>query len=181
MKILMMISLGILLSISVLYAQRKSYQHTPQKIKRVNSFFFEAGGNGIYGSVNYDRVINYNTFALSLRVGASVYPSEHQNNNNIYPMIPMEINTLWGRKNHFIEGGVGVSTLFLYPITGQENFRYLFLGFARIGYRLQKDNGMFLRIAFTPVLFDVAVNEDSNDIRGFNFVPWAGISIGESF
>ncbi|OJJ19232.1 hypothetical protein BKI52_20690 [marine bacterium AO1-C] len=181
MKKLIIICLGILLSISSLYAQRKFHRHTPKKIKRVNSFFLEGGGNGIYGSVNYDKVINYNAFALSLRIGAGVYPSDTQNDNNIYPIIPLEINTLWGRKNHFIEGGLGVSTLFLYPINSQENFRYLFLGFARIGYRLQKDNGMFLRIAFTPVLFDLAANETSDAVRGFQFVPWAGISIGESF
>ena len=181
MQRLILISLGILLSVGSLQAQRKYYRHTPPKIKRVNSFFFEVGGNGIYGSINYDRVINYDAFALSLRVGASIYPSETQTNNNIYPVIPLEINTLWGRKNHFIEGGIGISTLFLYPVTSQENFRYLFLGSARIGYRLQKDNGMFLRIAFTPVLFDIAANETNNTIRGFNFVPWAGISIGESF
>lgn len=181
MKTLLLIALGVLLSIGSLCAQRKAHRHTIKKVKKVNSFFFEGGGNGIFGSVNYDRVVNYPAFALSLRIGASIYPSENQDDHNIYPIIPLEINTLWGRKTHFIEGGLGVSTLFLYPTTSQEKSRYLFLGFARIGYRLQKDNGMFLRIGFTPVLFDLAVNEPNNAVRGFQFVPWAGISIGESF
>ena len=181
MKTLIITTSIILLSINSIFAQRKAYRHNPNKIKRVNSLFLEGGGNGVYGSVNFDRVINYNKFALSLRAGVGVYPSENVEDNALYPILPLEINTLWGRKNHYIEGGIGMSTMFLHPVRSEESFEFLFLGFARIGYRLQKDNGLFLRIGFTPVLFDASINQPNSENRGFKFIPWAGISIGESF
>lgn len=170
-----------LMAVNSLQAQRKYNRYSPKKIKRVNTLFIEGGGNGVYGSVNYDRVFNFRKFAASFRVGAGVFPASNNQANYLYPIVPIEGNVLFGKKNHFIEAGLGVSSMFVYKSLGQDTPKFLFLGFARIGYRMQKDNGMFLRIGFTPILMDFALNELGNSERGFGFIPWGGIAIGESF
>lgn len=166
---------------NIAQAQRKANRHVPAKVKRTNSFFVEGGGNGVYGSVNYDKAFNFSRFAASFRVGVGILPSSNPKSNYIYPVIPLEGNILLGRKNHFIEAGLGVSSLIVYESLSQKSTKYIFMTFARIGYRMQKDNGMFLRIGFTPIFGDFAVNEQVYNERGFKFIPWGGISIGESF
>lgn len=163
------------------YAQRKAYRHASKKIRKVHTLFLEGGGNGIYGSINYDRVINFSSFALSLRAGLGAYPSSNVNINAIYPVLPIEVGILWGKKTHFIETGVGTSTLYLYKTNSQDKPRYIFLGFARIGYRLQKDSGFFFKAGFTPIFAGFSLNEANNNQQNFRFLPWAGIAIGESF
>lgn len=181
MKKLALVFVLCLLAMSSLQAQRKYNRYSPKKISRVNTLFIEAGGNGVYGSVNYDRVFNFHKFAASFRVGAGVFPASNAQSNYLYPIVPLEGNVLFGKKNHFLEAGLGVSSMWVYKSLGQDTSKFLFLGFARIGYRMQKDNGMFLRIGFTPILLDFALNEQSNNQRGFGFIPWGGIAIGESF
>lgn len=163
------------------YAQRKAYRHAPKKIKKVHTLFLEGGGNGIYGSINYDRVINFSSFALSLRAGLGAYPSSNVNTNAIYPVLPIEVSTLWGKKTHFIEAGVGISTLYLYKTNGQDKPRYIFLGFARIGYRLQKDSGFFFKAGFTPIFAGFSLNEANSNQQNFRFLPWVGVAVGEAF
>ncbi|EAY31677.1 hypothetical protein [Microscilla marina] len=169
------------MTIGSIQAQRKYNRYSPKKIKKVNSFFLEGGGNAVYGSVNYDRAFNFRKFAASIRIGVGLFPATNSEANYLYPIIPLEGNLLFGKKNHFIETGLGVSNMVVYRSIGQDTPKFILLGFARIGYRLQKANGMFLRVGFTPILMDIAINEQTNNKRGFGFIPWAGISIGESF
>ena len=169
------------LTISAAQAQRKASRHSPKKVKRTHTFFVEGGGNGIYGSVNYDKAFNFSRFAASFRVGVGLLPSSNSASNYIYPVIPLEGNILIGKKNHFLEIGLGVSSLIVYRSISQPSPKYIFMGFARIGYRMQKDNGMFLRIGFTPIFGDFAVNEKVYNERGLGLVPWGGIAIGDSF
>ena len=70
--------------------------------KRSN-LYIEAGGNGLWGSVNYERQLTRQP-GLGLRIGVGFYTE-----NAFYLTIPAGINYLFPLKNHtsFIDAGFG--------------------------------------------------------------------------
>lgn len=149
-------------------------------IKHNNAVFGEVGGNGVYCSINYDRVTKPITplFKISLRLG--IAPNVEIAPN--YPIAPLiEVNLLLGRNKHYFE--MGASSCFfslkqeIYGKYGYEGTKksWYTANYIRFGYRFQKPNGgIFLRAGLTPL---VGYNEFS---LGSMFL-WGGLSVGYSF
>jgi len=70
-----------------------------------NDIYLEAGGNGLFGSVNYERQLT-KTPGLGARIGVGFYTE-----NAFYLTIPVGINYLFKLKNDksFIDAGLGAT------------------------------------------------------------------------
>jgi hypothetical protein len=155
-----------------------------QSIQAKNAFYFELAGNGIYYSLNYDRILyQKNSFKTSARIGVEVLPNKLQDFQDLRPAMPIEVNALVGKGKHHIETGLGLTPYIddKYGFVDRDGNRHLAkqgkkittMSLIRIGYRYQKtEGGLMFRAGFTPILF-----------QGNNFdpVPFAGVSIGKSF
>ena len=128
-----------------------------------NDIYLEAGGNGLFGSVNYERQLTKKP-GLGIRIGVGFYSE-----NSFNVTLPVGINYLFNLKNHksFIDAGLGVTW------TGIDEKILLGLHFINfvpsIGYRKHTSKDLMWRISVTPV------------INKYGFVPWLGASIGKRF
>jgi hypothetical protein len=147
-----------------------------------NTVFFEGFGNGLYFSINYDRIFyRTNKLAASFRIGFTQYETGG--------LLPIELNLLGkGRKTGcFTEIGAGYTPL----IWSDYNFSTMFF---RIGFRYQQPKGgLFFRVAFLPSYqFPFTHSIKSSGMGGTflkerfggvrtgdgSFVVWYGFSIG---
>jgi hypothetical protein len=134
-----------------------------------NDIYLEAGGNGLFGSVNYERQLTKEP-ALGARIGVGFYTEKA-----FYLTIPVGINYLFKLKkeNTFIDAGLGVTWVRENGILLNEsksNVADHFTNFVpSIGYRKHTARNVMWRVSVTPV-----INE-------FGFVPWVGASIGKRF
>jgi hypothetical protein len=134
-----------------------------------NDIYLEAGGNGLFGSVNYERQLT-NEPGLGVRLGIGFYTE-----NAFYLTIPVGINYLFKLKNSrsFIDAGLGVTWTREEGTFIGSNSHYKgddFVNFIpSIGYRRHTSKNVMWRINLTPV------------INKFSFTPWLGASIGKRF
>jgi hypothetical protein len=134
-------------------------------IKR-NTIYGELFGQGLYNSISFDRLYRMDKkVKSSFTAGFSLFPSD-----NLFVFgLPISYNLLVGKKNHFMELGLGFTTMYekseifigVYnPISNQTsnkdyfhtvNFYTYFT--PKFGYRYQRANGgFFFRTTFTPFL-----------------------------
>lgn len=144
------------------------YLSAQNQISR-NTIDVEAGGNGLFGSVNYEWHLTKKP-GFGVHVGAGFYTE-----NAFYLTLPVGINYLFKLRNNqsFLEVGLGV-TWARFNGSLQDNIFYArgthFTSFVpSFGYRKQTKNNLMYRFSLTPV------------INNYGFVPWAGISFGKSF
>jgi hypothetical protein len=134
-----------------------------------NDLYFEAGGNGLFASVNYERQLTKEP-GVGIRVGVGFYTE-----NAFYLTIPVGINYLFPLKNHrsFIDAGLGVTWARidgkLFASDKYSNGEHFVNFIPSIGYRKHTTKDVMWRISITPV-----INKDA-------FTPWLGISIGKRF
>ena len=134
-----------------------------------NDIYLEAGGNGLFGSVNFERQLS-KLPGLGARIGVGFYTEDA-----FYLTIPVGINYLFSLKNEksFIEAGLGATwtrkdgNLFG---EGENSNGDHFVNFIpSIGFRRHTAKHVMWRINITPVA------------NKYGFVPWIGISIGKRF
>jgi hypothetical protein len=151
-----------------------------------NTFFLELGGNGLFYSLNYDRILlGRSTWKLSGRMGGLYFPGLGEANRHMIGL-PLELSYLRGRNNHHLELGLGFTPMYdTYPIMGLDGQKDVvqdlaLMGVARIGYRHQKrEGGLFYKIGFTPLLgtvYDLS-NRLSRPTELFAY-PLVGLSLG---
>lgn len=134
-----------------------------------NDLYLEAGGNGLFGSVNYERQLTKEP-GIGLRVGVGFYSEKA-----FYLTIPVGINYLFPLKNDrsFIDAGLGVSwTRKDAKIFGSKKLLQddHFVNFIpSFGYRKHSTKDLMWRISITPV------------VNKYGFMPWLGASIGKRF
>lgn len=133
-----------------------------------NDIYLEAGGTGLFGSVNYERHFS-KAPALSARVGVGFYSE-----NAFYLSIPAGIHYLFKlkKKNTFIDAGVGVSWIRLDAVIFDDKYslREHFVNFTpSIGYRGHTQKDVMWRISITPVA------------NNSGLYPWIGASLGKRF
>jgi len=144
------------------------YSYGQTAFKR-NDIYLEAGGNGLFGSVNYERQITKQP-GLGFRFGVGFYTEKA-----FYLTIPVGINYLFELKkdNSFIDAGMGVTwTRINGKLFGESEIpnRDHFVNFVpSIGYRKHTHKNLMWRISLTPV-----ANKNG-------LVPWLGLSIGKRF
>ncbi|MFC5270819.1 hypothetical protein [Adhaeribacter terreus] len=146
-----------------------------------NGTYVEAGGNALYGSLNYERrFFVQGDPVAAIRVGGSLVPFDYWHSL----ILPVEFSLINGKRPLKFEFGAGVT--FLKSFEREEKVRndrvgvYINPGFRpianfRLGARYDfPDKPYFLRAGFTPFFF--------NNGEGFpGFQPWGGVSFGYSF
>ena len=134
-----------------------------------NDLYLEAGGNGLFASVNYERQLTKEA-GVGFRVGVGFYTE-----NAFYLTIPVGINYLFPLKNRssFIDAGLGVTWARidgkLFASDKYSNGEHFVNFIPSIGYRKHTIKDLMWRVSITPV-----INNDA-------FTPWLGISIGKRF
>ena len=134
-----------------------------------NYVYLEAGGNGLFGSVNYERQITKQP-GLGARIGVGFYSE-----NAFYLTIPAGINYLFQLKKEksFIDAGLGATWTRidgnLFGKSKNANGDDFVNFVPSIGYRRHVSNNIMWRISVTPVA------------NKFGLVPWIGASIGKRF
>jgi hypothetical protein len=134
-----------------------------------NDIYLEAGGNGLFASVNYERQLTKQP-GIGFRFGFGFYSE-----NAFYLTIPVGINYLFKLQNNksFIDAGVGTTwtrmdgNLF----GGSKNLNGgHFVNFVpSFGYRRHISKDIMWRISATPIA------------NKYGLVPWLGFSIGKRF
>jgi hypothetical protein len=134
-----------------------------------NDIYLEAGGNGIFGSINYERQLTKEP-GLGARIGIGFYSE-----SAFFLTIPVGINYLFKLKGEksFIDAGLGITWTRidgkLFGDSKDSNGDHFTNVIPSIGYRRHAANNLMWRISLTPV-----INNDG-------FVPWLGASIGKRF
>ena len=153
-----------------------------------NSVYAELGGNGVAGSVNYERLIYLaaSDATMALRIGGIFIPEGYDGGKLKYEMlVPFEVSFFRGSKAVKFEMGFGVTYYryrYLYAGyygTNEPEKEDIFIPVCRIGGRWQlPQKPYFIRLAFTPIMVIVAPVNFEFVLPG---VPWAGLSFGYSF
>ena len=140
-----------------------------QSTFKQNDIYLEAGGNGLFGSVNYERQFTKEP-ALGVRFGLGLYKEDR-----LYLTIPVGINYLFKLKktNSFIDAGLGATwcraeVRLLGNSKNPEGESFVnFL--PSLGYRKHTVNNVMWRISLTPIG------------NKYGLFPWLGVSIGKRF
>ncbi len=130
------------------------------------SIYFEAGGSGGLGSINYEasilKSLSTETMNYTWRAGLSFAPIDKNNGTGI--VFPIMINSLIGASNHRLEIGVGQG----FTVTTRGSF--FTMTTAVIGYRFDaKNSPLFFRATYTPLI---------SYLIDFQVQQWGGLSIG---
>ncbi len=133
-----------------------------------NTVYLEAGGNGLFGSVNYERRVA--TAGLGFHAGVGMYSEKA-----FYLTLPVGINYIFPlkNKNNFIDGGLGVTWTFIdarifnKSLLDRENNFTSFI--PSIGYRKHGKNSSMWRVNLSPVINNAGI------------VPWMGVALGKRF
>lgn len=133
------------------------------------SLYFEVGGSGGLGSINYEASIlnslSSENINYTWRAGLSFAPIDKNNGTGI--VFPIMINSLIGASNHRLELGVGQG------ITITTRGSFFTLTTAVIGYRFDaKKSPLFFRATYTPLI---------SYLIDFQVQQWGGLSIGYTF
>jgi hypothetical protein len=134
-----------------------------------NDIYLEAGGNGLFGSVNYERQLTKEP-GLGARIGVGFYTE-----NAFYLTIPAGINYLFRLKSDksFIDAGLGATWTRIdgnfFGESKNSNGEHFVNFVPSIGYRRHTSNDVMWRISVTPIA------------NKYGLVPWLCASIGKRF
>ncbi|HTH31749.1 MAG TPA: hypothetical protein VL946_10425 [Lacibacter sp.] len=142
-----------------------SFSSFAQRTFQRNSFYIEAFGSGLFGSLNYERQLTKQP-GIGVRVGVGFYAEKATSLT-----IPVGINYLFPlkRENRFVDAGFTVSPTFRdanFNAKGNDKWTNFV---PSVGYRVHTEKDWMWRISITPV------------INRFAFTPSAGFSIGKVF
>lgn len=164
-----------------------------------NSVYVELLGNGILGSLNYERIFwQKNNWRMAGRIGISAFPNLDKDSDNLKYFqytVPTELSLLYGKNRHFLEFGAGVTLGFMDRLmftykrtteingvrvtdTDEHHERYTILvPMFRLGYRYQGKNGFLFRFGLLGGIAKGSI-AGGNDLYVF---PSLGFSFGKSF
>lgn len=170
MKIMKRISI-ILMIFEMLLGVIAFGQENNNKKNLKNTVFVEALGNGLFGSINYERQLTKEP-GLSLRAGIGFY-TEY----DFYLTLPFSIQYLIDlNRNNFIETGIGYTwadagadDIFNNEsVKNSDNLNNLFLS---VGYKKHFGKDWMWKANFTLLI------TNNKDVT----LPWIGVSIGKRF
>lgn len=153
-----------------------------------NLIYGELGGNGLFYSLNYERILYKN---LRAKVGFSYLHIIEKGTNFNQDIISFPITASYlypiGKKGHLFEGGLGV----MFLISSGNIVEYggstdLFPNITSIlAYRYEKPTSRFsFKVAFTPLYGMKSLTEDQGEPfnpLGKRFQIWGGIGVGYKF
>jgi hypothetical protein len=148
-----------------------------------NLVFVEAGGSGIFASVNYERMLSD---VVSVRAGLGYFATEGSTSqvqfraSNTMLSVPLvgAYHILLSQSDRILLGGGITTTFSMLPSDVLQTFQpenlrgpVFVIPTGLIGYRYQpRESGVTVGISIIPLLFDWRV-----------LMPWAGVSIGYAF
>lgn len=145
-----------------------TYSYGQTTFKR-NDIYLEAGGNGLFTSVNYERQLTKEP-GLGVRIGVGFYSED-----SYYLTIPIGINYLFKLKNNnsFIDAGLGTTWARIDGNLSENSDNSNGSSFVNfipsIGYRRHTNKDFMWRISITPIA------------NKHGLVPWLGFSVGKRF
>jgi len=165
------------------------------QILKKNSAYIELGGNAVFYSLNFDRLIPLGEkIKLVPRVGVMYLPLTNIKSNNTFGNfnLPFELNALWGKNlnsKNFPELGIGYNLISFkdgYTVDGNGNFienrtKFAKVATVRAGFRHQKpEGGLMYRIG---LLVPLSQDEYSESRVGDDifYRIYGGFSLGWSF
>jgi hypothetical protein len=161
-------------------------QTEPETFTAKNAVYLEVGGSSGRYAVNYSKIFHQKgKVKLNASAGFSMWHHRLNSKTTWLPVVPLEISALYGKSNHHLELGMGVTSYLTRSLAFDsetfENIDKVVFDAAiplRIGYRFQKpQGGFFFRLGYTPI-----INFPTGGRGGWGFLPyWAGISLGKSF
>lgn len=163
-------TLRTLLLLSIFSISFNLFAQTNTNIKR-NLVFVEALGNGLFGSVNYERTLTKDP-GLSLRLGVGFYTEDA-----FYLTIPTSLQySFFLKENSYLETGFGytwadanANDIFKKnELKDNDNLHNLFFS---IGYKKYFGNDWMWKVNFSPII------TNNKDVT----LPWLGISFGKTF
>ena len=142
-----------------------------EDIRIKNTIYLELGGNGLAYSLNYERIFREKgNHLLSVRFGASYWTYFINDlSDEIVVAVPLEFNYLLGKGDNYLNLGIGITP----AISNVGLYDYWFV--PRVGYRFQKQDGQFISVGLTPLVWPKLVPAEQY------FLPWASIQLGISF
>ncbi|SHM32294.1 hypothetical protein SAMN04488057_10170 [Cyclobacterium lianum] len=165
---------------------RGTAQTEDVKFTAKQAVYLEVGGNAGRYAINYGRIIHQKgKLKLNASAGFSMFHDRLNAKTTWLPVVPVEISALYGKSNHHLELGMGVTSYLTRRLgfdseTFQTTDKVVFdAGIPlRIGYRYQKpEGGFFFRAGYTPI-----INFPTGGGEEWSFEPrFAGLSIGKSF
>jgi len=173
---------------------QQTQQNNEQPFEK-NTIYGEAFGQGLGGSISYDRLFNQHRKIMnSHTLGFTFIPKQFEFGDGRYIGGHYSYNFIFGKKSHHLELGLGVTALFVKNFGGY-NSLYTYLT-PKLGYRFQHPTGgLFFRVTATPMVALANVNfsyfdggktslslfKNVADMSGSPVFFWPGVSLGYSF
>ena len=156
-----------------------------------NLVYIELLGNGILGSINYERMSkNIQNFPSCYRIGFSWRKLDYY----LDIITILELKKLYGKTNHYFVVGLGLEHGYILRkkhVGNRSNETSEILASFRLGYRYQSSTGkLFFNCGFTPFyhIYDwyweiekEDAKESGDQFKPWRLFPWIGIGIGISF
>lgn len=165
---------------------RVTAQTEAEKFTAKQAVYLEVGGNSGRYAFNYGRIFHQKgKLKLNASAGFSMFHHRLNAKTTWLPVVPLEISAFYGKSNHHLELGMGVTSYLTRSLAfDSETFetidKVVFDAAIplRIGYRFQKpEGGFFFRAGYTPI-----INFPTGGRQEWSFEPrFAGLSIGKSF
>jgi hypothetical protein len=169
-RIISLIGLCILLS-SMAYTQEND--NNLRKLDRKNNIDLTIGGNGLFVSINYNRILltrsNY-FINTSVGIGTDLFSGGIT--------IPHQVTFNIGKKNSFIELGIGGS--YWSGKSNESGYTETLNSYQLspiIGWRKHFSNNLIFRVYANPLFHISGVYY----IENYSVIPYLGVSLGYSF
>ena len=157
-----------LIFVSLAFSQRDSSE-------RLNSIYFELGGNGGFYSLNYERAIPFNDhWGMKLVAGYSPQSIGGVISSTYFPAVPLQVKGYYNvKKNYLVDFGLGV--VLLNKSYLDDSYGYIFGAQAMLSYQyfFYKKNS-YIGVSFCPSFYESHLNE-------YFFIPWIGVRYGYKF
>lgn len=162
---------------------------------RRNVVYFEGGGSGFLGSVNYERILYIKDKPrFCARIGLAIHPDAilGVSDAETFFLTPVGATVLMGDEKNFFEAGLNWThdyntyKSYVYESNGNYSVKpyhddYFFL---YLGYRYHSQSGFMFRAAVTPAFSfrtDTQQNAGETSDKKLEAIFWSGISLGYSF
>jgi len=162
---------------------------------RRNAVYFEGGGSGFLGSVNYERIFFIKDKPrFCARIGFALHPDAFVGvtDARAFFLTPLGVTFLEGDEKNYFEGGLSWThdyntyKSYIYETDGSskvdtyhDDYYFIYLG-----YRYHARSGFVFRASLTPAFSfrtdtHRMAGETSN--RKLEAIFWAGVSLGYTF
>ena len=164
-------------------------------LNRKNAVYFEGGGSGFLGSLNYERIFYIKDKPrFCARIGLAIHPDAIIGiaDAEKFFLTPLGVSILAGEEKNFFEAGLNWThdyntyKSYVYKDNGSyevdtyhDDYFFIYLG-----YRYHSKSGFLFRAAATPAFSyrtDTHQTASEKGDKKLEAVLWAGVSLGYVF